>query len=91
MKRDTLWSQVKTSLVNKMIKSNLSVGEVLVAKMPCLYPGDIRKYTAVNVPKLQACIRDCIVFPIKGHRPHPSEMSGSDLDGDKYWASLIIE
>ncbi|UJR24243.1 hypothetical protein I4U23_027210 [Adineta vaga] len=60
-------------------------GEVLVAKMPCLYPGDFRKLTAVNVPKLQSCMRDCIVFPSKGFRSHPSEMSGSDLDGDKYW------
>ncbi|CAF1208987.1 unnamed protein product, partial [Didymodactylos carnosus] len=63
----------------------LEYGEVVVAKMPCLYPGDVRKYTAVNVPELQTRIRDCIVFPIKGHRPHPNEMSGSDLDGDKYW------
>jgi RNA-dependent RNA polymerase len=57
--------------------------------MPCLYPGDFRKLNAVNVPKLQSCIRDCIVFPSKGSRPHPSEMSGSDLDGDKYWVSAV--
>lgn len=67
------------------------IGEVLVAKMPCLYPGDVRKYTAVNVPELKRCIRDCIVFPIKGPRPHPNEMSGSDLDGDKYWVGLRIK
>lgn len=65
------------------------VGEVLVAKMPCLYPGDFRKCVAVHVPKLQECLRDCIVFPSKGCRPHPSEMSGSDLDGDKYWVSSL--
>ena len=66
------------------------VGEVLVAKMPCLYPGDFRKLNAVNVPKLQECLRDCVVFPSKGPRPHPSEMSGSDLDGDKYWVSSLV-
>ncbi|CAF1143464.1 unnamed protein product [Didymodactylos carnosus] len=60
-------------------------GDVLVAKMPCLYPGDFRKLTAVNVPQLKSCMRDCIVFPMKGSRPHPNEMSGSDLDGDQYW------
>jgi len=64
------------------------VGEVLVAKNPCLYPGDFRKFTAINVPALKACIRDCIVFPRKGPRPHPNEMSGSDLDGDQYWVSF---
>ncbi|CAF1643998.1 unnamed protein product [Rotaria sp. Silwood1] len=61
-------------------------GDVLVAKMPCLHPGDFRRLTAVDVPQLKKCIRDCIVFPTKGKRPHPNEMSGSDLDGDQYWA-----
>ncbi|CAF4406086.1 unnamed protein product, partial [Rotaria sp. Silwood2] len=60
-------------------------GDILVAKMPCLHPGDFRRLTAVDVPQLKKCMRDCIVFPTKGKRPHPNEMSGSDLDGDQYW------
>ncbi|GFY41076.1 RNA-dependent RNA polymerase 1, partial [Trichonephila inaurata madagascariensis] len=47
---------------------------VLVTKNPCLLPGDVRKFTAVNVPELHHCI-DCIVFPQRGRRPHPNEMA----------------
>jgi RNA-dependent RNA polymerase len=66
------------------------LGDVLVTKNPCLYPGDFRKFTAVRVPQLENYIRDCIVFPQNGPRPHPNEISGSDLDGDQYWVNESI-
>ncbi|XVF85599.1 hypothetical protein PTKIN_Ptkin17bG0129900 [Pterospermum kingtungense] len=61
-------------------------GEVVVAKNPCLHPGDLRVLEAVDVYVLHHMV-DCIVFPQKGRRPHPNECSGSDLDGDVYFVS----
>ncbi|KAE8667250.1 RNA-dependent RNA polymerase 1 [Hibiscus syriacus] len=58
--------------------------KVVVAKNPCLHPGDVRVLSAIDVPDLYHLV-DCIVFPQKGTRPHPNECSGSDLDGDIYF------
>ncbi|CAF1186741.1 unnamed protein product [Rotaria sordida] len=66
-------------------KLQIVTGTVLVTKNPCLWPGDFRRLTAVRNSKLEQYMRDVIVFPIDGKRPHSNEISGSDLDGDQYW------
>ncbi|XP_044464019.1 RNA-dependent RNA polymerase 6-like isoform X2 [Mangifera indica] len=87
----------KPSLENRFSKhgsrfteteSNLEVvtGFVVIAKNPCLHPGDIRILEAVDVPGLHH-LYDCLVFPQKGDRPHTNEASGSDLDGDLYFVT----
>ncbi|KAK7265708.1 hypothetical protein RJT34_33331 [Clitoria ternatea] len=64
------------------------VGKVLVTKNPCLHPGDVRVLDAVYSEELEEKgLRDCLVFPQKGHRPHPNECSGGDLDGDLFFIS----
>ncbi|PKI75664.1 hypothetical protein CRG98_003924 [Punica granatum] len=67
---------------------NLQVvkGYVVVAKNPCLHPGDIRILEAVDAPALSH-LYDCLVFPQNGERPHANEASGSDLDGDLYFVT----
>jgi RNA-dependent RNA polymerase len=62
------------------------VGTVVMAKNPCLHPGDVRILEAVDVPELYDLV-DCLVFPKKGDRPHANEASGSDLDGDLYFVT----
>ncbi|KAI3786762.1 hypothetical protein L1987_40703 [Smallanthus sonchifolius] len=73
---------------------NLTVieGYVVIAKNPCLHPGDVRVLKAVNAPGLEH-LYDCLIFPQKGDRPHTDEASGSDLDGDLYfvtWDEYLI-
>ncbi|KAG5056691.1 hypothetical protein AAZV13_05G032300 [Glycine max] len=64
------------------------VGKVVVTKNPCLHPGDIRVLDAIYSEELEEKgLRDCLVFPQKGHRPHPNECSGGDLDGDLFFIS----
>lgn len=44
----------------------------------------MRKLQAVNIPLFHS-LKNVIVFPQQGPRPHPKEMSGGDLDGDTFW------
>ncbi|XP_062212371.1 probable RNA-dependent RNA polymerase SHL2 [Phragmites australis] len=66
--------------------ADVIVGMVVIAKNPCLHPGDVRILEAVDVHELHHLV-DCLVFPKKGERPHANEASGSDLDGDLYFVT----
>ncbi|GAB2240730.1 hypothetical protein Droror1_Dr00021248 [Drosera rotundifolia] len=69
-------------------KTVVIVGKVVVTKNPCLHPGDVRVLDAIyEVGLEEKGLVDCLIFPQKGKRPHPSECSGGDLDGDLYFIS----
>lgn len=79
-------------LENTKHQVKVITGKVIMAKNPCLHPGDVRILQAVDHPALHHLI-DCFVMPQKGDRPHSNEASGSDLDGDVYfvcWDSRLI-
>lgn len=56
-----------SSLSYGSANSLVVTGKVVVAKNPCLHPGDVRVLKAVDVPALHHMV-DCVVFPQKGHR-----------------------
>lgn len=71
---------------HKNMVARVVTGPVVVTKNPCVHPGDVRVLQAVDIPSLRHMV-NCLVFPQEGHRPHPNECSGSDLDGDLYFVS----
>lgn len=58
----------------KVVTSN---GDVQ-GRNPCYHCGDLRVLKAVDVPELHH-LKDCIVFPVQGPRPHADEMAGGVL------------
>nr|GEW39197.1 RNA-dependent RNA polymerase 6 [Tanacetum cinerariifolium] len=75
---------------SKFIKTNTNFtvieGYVVIAKNPCLHPGDIQVLKAVNVSGLKHLV-DRLIFPQKGERPHTDEALGSDLDVVLYFVT----
>ena len=59
---------------------------VAVSRSPCIHPGDCQVLTLATVLPTSSLhtLKDVVVFPQAGTRPHPDEMSGGDLDGDLY-------
>ncbi|KAK3212610.1 hypothetical protein Dsin_017316 [Dipteronia sinensis] len=57
------------SSTNGSVRHYIVEGNIVVAKNPCLHPGDVRVLRAVNVPALHHMV-DCVVFPQQGMRPH---------------------
>ncbi|KAK4442628.1 RNA dependent RNA polymerase-domain-containing protein [Podospora aff. communis PSN243] len=60
--------------------------DVVVTRNPCLHPGDLQKFRAVQTDELSHLV-DCIVFSARGKRPAADLMSGGDLDGDTFFVS----
>ncbi|KXX75961.1 putative RNA-dependent RNA polymerase SHL2 [Madurella mycetomatis] len=61
---------------------------VIMTRSPALHPGDVQVVTNKVPPEWHplAKQRNCIVFSRKGKRDLPSQLSGGDLDGDRFHA-----
>ena len=80
-------NQVYIHLIDE--NENLKIDQILEQKIivyrsPSLYPGDIKLLDAVNNPFLEHMV-NVIVFSKQGIRPKFNELSGGDLDGDRYF------
>jgi hypothetical protein len=61
--------------------------DLIISRAPALHPGDVQLVEGVMPPRdspLRA-LHNCIVFSQKGSRDLPSQLSGGDLDGDRYY------
>lgn len=60
---------------------------LIISRAPALHPGDVQLVTGVMPPRGSPLrdLHNCIVFSQKGSRDLPSQLSGGDLDGDRYY------
>ena len=59
----------------------------VVIRSPCHHPGDVRVLRLTDDKQGYENLRDCLVLPVKGPRPHAFECAGGTLSGDKFFVS----
>jgi len=61
--------------------------EFVVMRDSCYHPGDVRVLRMTKEKQGYENLKDCLVLPVKGPRPHAFECSGGDLSGNKFLVS----
>ena len=59
----------------------------VVTRNPCFHPGDVRVLKMTKEKQGYEKLRDCLVLPVEGQRPHAFECFGGDLAGNKFFVS----
>ena len=59
----------------------------VVMRDPCYHPGDVRVLKLTKEKQAYENLRDCLVLPVEGPRPHAFECFGGDLAGNKFFVS----
>jgi RNA-dependent RNA polymerase len=82
LKRNEVFLQIQVDNTSEPV---IILGDVVVYRHPCLYPGDMVIVTAVNCPKLSSRINVLVFATDTSGIAVPSRCSGGDLDGDHYY------
>ncbi|XP_020608989.1 probable RNA-dependent RNA polymerase 1 [Orbicella faveolata] len=61
--------------------------EFVVTRNPCYHPGDVRVLKMTKEKQGYEKLRDCLVLPVEGPRPHAFECFGGNLAGNKFFVS----
>jgi len=61
--------------------------EFVVTRNPCYHPGDVRVLKMTKEKQGYEKLRDCLVRPVEGPRPHAFECFGGNLAGNKFFVS----
>eukprot|EP01088_Endostelium_zonatum_P018010 TRINITY_DN559_c0_g1_i5.p1 TRINITY_DN559_c0_g1~~TRINITY_DN559_c0_g1_i5.p1 ORF type:complete len:2419 (+),score=289.01 TRINITY_DN559_c0_g1_i5:154-7410(+) len=89
--------QVFVQIEDREGLTQIITGKVVIFRNPCMHPGDIRIFNAVDIKKKQTELagrRNCIVFSRDGEESAVKPLAGGDLDGDRYtviWDPNLIE
>ncbi|CAL3973231.1 unnamed protein product [Diplocarpon coronariae] len=79
--------QVFCSAIVDGLPMAIAKNDILISRAPALHPGDVQTVDGVIPPAGSPLLElsNCIVFSSKGARDLPSQLSGGDLDGDRYY------
>jgi len=61
--------------------------EFVVTRNPCYHPGDVRVLKMTKEKQGYENLKDCLVLPVKGQRPHAFECFGGNLAGNMFFVS----
>ncbi|KXJ29076.1 probable RNA-dependent RNA polymerase 1 [Exaiptasia diaphana] len=64
-----------------------TVEKVVILRSPCYHSGDIRVLKVRRKQAEYSYLKDCIVFPVQGTRPHALECGGANLAGSKFFVT----
>jgi hypothetical protein len=79
--------QIYCSVLIEGMRKIILGENLIISRAPALHPGDVQLVEGIQPPPGSPLLNlyNCICFSSKGTRDLPSQLSGGDLDGDRYY------